>query len=240
MPGRPAKMTEQHDTYPQFVFDPTKVIIYGGGGLSKMIIETVRVLGTYQIVGVVDDSLPKGSNVIGSPVLGGVEILPELHQQGIRSAVNSVGGIGNYQVRLSVFHQLAQIGFICPAIVHPTAHVDPSARLAAGVLVLAQSYVSGNASVGMGSLINNSVVVSHDCILGVCTSLSPGAMTAGEVHIGDFSQVGMNATINIGVKVGSRCLIGNGATVKADVPDGTRVYAGSIWPPYQPKGNRIA
>jgi len=232
-------MAEEKDKYPRFDFDPTKVVIYGGGGLSKMIIETVRVLGTYQIVGIVDDNIEKGQQVIGSPVLGGPEVLEELYKQGVRIAVNSIGGIGNYQARLKVFHQLAKAGFVCPAIVHPTAHIDPSARLAAGVLVLAQSYVSGNAFIGMGSLINNSVVVSHDCILGVCTNLSPGAMIAGEVHIGDFTQIGMNATVNIGVKVGSRCSIGNGATIKSEVPPGTRVHAGTIWPIYPPEGDRI-
>ncbi len=228
-------MAEEKSTYPKFAFDASKVIIYGGGGLSKMIIESVRVLGCYQIVGIIDDGIPKGTDIIGSPVLGGAEILPELYQSGVHLAVNSVGSIGNYKVRLNVFHKLAEAGFVCPAIVHPTAHVDPSARLEAGVLILAMSYVSGNAVVGMGTLINNSVVVSHDCVLGVCTSLSPGAMTAGEVIIEDFAQIGMNATINIGVRVGKECLIGNGATIKKDVPPGTRVYAGSIWPPYEPK-----
>lgn len=227
-------MSTEKNTYPKFAFDASKVIIYGGGGLSKMIIESVRVLGCYQIVGIIDDNIPKGTDIIGSPVLGGAEVLPELYQSGVRMAVNSVGGIGNYRVRLNVFQQLAEAGFICPAIVHPSAHVDPSARLEAGVLVLAMSYVSGNAIVGMGSLINNSVVVSHDCVLGVCTSLSPGAMTAGEVIIEDFAQIGMNVTVNIGVRVGRECLIGNGATIKKDVPPGTRVYAGSIWPPYDP------
>lgn len=228
-------MSEEANIYSKFAFDASKVIIYGGGGLSKMIIESVRVLGCYQIVGVIDDSLPKGTDVIGSPVLGGAEVLPELYQSGVRLAVNSVGGIGNYKVRLNVFNQLAEAGFVCPAIVHPTAHVDPSARLEAGVLVLAMSYVSGNAVVGMGTLINNSVVVSHDCVLGVCTSLSPGAMTAGEVIIEDFAQIGMNATVNIGVRIGRECRIGNGATIKKDVPAGTRVYAGAIWPPYDPE-----
>jgi len=227
-------MSENSDQYPQFAFNVTKVVIYGGGGLSKMIIEAVRILGAYQIAGIIDDKIKPGEMIIGSPVLGGAEVLPDLFNQGIRMAVNSVGGIGNYKVRLNVFHQLAKAGFVCPAIVHPTAHVDPSARLEAGVLVLAQSYVSGSAIVGMGSLINNSVVVSHDCVLGVCTNLSPGAMVAGDTVIGDFTQVGMNATINIGVRVGRECLIGNGATIKKDVPDKTRVYAGDIWPPYQP------
>ena len=227
-------MSEKINPYPQFAYDATKVVIYGGGGLSKMIIETVRVLGAYQIAGIIDDNMKPGEMIIGSPVLGGAEILPDLFKQGIRMAVNSVGGIGNYQVRLNVFLQLADAGFVCPAIVHPTAHIDPSARLDAGVLVLAQSYVSGSAVVGLGTLINNSVVVSHDCVLGVCTNLSPGAMIAGDAVIGDFTQVGMNATVNIGVSVGRECLIGNGATIKNNVPDGTRVHAGAIWLPFQP------
>ena len=228
------------EKYPKFDFDPTKVIVYGGGGLSKMIIETVRVLGTYQIVGVIDDNMKKGTDVIGTPVIGGVDMLPRLVKDGIRLAVNSVGGIGNFKVRLDVFQKLAQEGFVCPAIVHPSAHIDPSARLESGVLVLAQSYVSGNAIVGMGTLINNSVVVSHDCVLGVCTNLSPGAKIAGDVIIEDFTQLGMNATVNIGVKIGKECLIGNGATIKKDVPPGTQVYAGTIWPKYNPNKNKPA
>ncbi len=228
------------EKYPKFDFDPTKVIIYGGGGLSKMIIETVRVLGTYQIVGVIDDNMKKGTDVIGTPVIGGVGLLPQLVENGIRLAINSVGGIGNYITRLDIFQILAKEGFVCPAIVHPSAHIDPSARLDPGVLVLAQSYVSGNAVIGMGSLINNSVVVSHDCVLGVCTNLSPGSKIAGDVIIEDFAQIGMNATVNIGVKVGKECLIGNGATIKKDVPPGTHVYAGTIWPKYNPNKNKAA
>ncbi len=214
-----------------FDFDPTAVLIYGGGGLSKMIIETVRVLGVYHIIGVIDDALPAGSDVIGSPVLGGAEELPKLRQNGIGMAVNSVGGIGNYSVRWNVFQTLAAAGFHCPAVVHPTAHIDPSARLSAGVLVLAQSYVSGNAKVGFGALINNSVVISHDNILGVCSNFSPGAKLAGDVIVEDFAQLGMNTTVNIGVRIGTRARIGNSATIKADVPAGTRVHAGTIWPP---------
>lgn len=224
--------THSDEETPHFAYDPTQVIIYGGGGLSKMIIEHIRVTGAYQIAGIIDDNIPAGTDVIGCRVLGGAEKLAELYQQGIRTAFNSVGGIGNFHVRLKVFQTLAEAGFVCPVLVHPTAHIDPTAVLEQGVLVLAQSYVSGNARVGMGSLVNNSVVVSHDNILGICTNLSPGAMLAGDVILEDFVQVGMNATINIGVRVGTRALIGNGATVKADVPADTRIHAGAIWPPY--------
>jgi acetyltransferase EpsM len=40
----------------------------------------------------------------------------------------------------------------------------------------------------------------------------------------------MNATVNLNITIGAGARIGNGATVKADVPSGGRVYAGTIWP----------
>ncbi|MBI4929104.1 MAG: 2,3,4,5-tetrahydropyridine-2,6-dicarboxylate N-acetyltransferase, partial [Anaerolineae bacterium] len=65
---------------------------------------------------------------------------------------------------------------------------------------------------------------------GRVTNLSPGAALAGHVVVEDLAQIGMNATVNLHVRIGAGCIIGNGATVKADVPAGTRVWAGSTWP----------
>ena len=70
------------------------------------------------------------------------------------------------------------------------------------------------------------------------TPVTGSVVIAGDAVIGDFSQIGMNATVNIGVRIGRECLIGNGATVKKDVPDGTRVFAGQILPPFQPNKQR--
>jgi hypothetical protein len=133
-------MHEKLGKYPLFPYDATKVVIYGGGGLSKMIIETCEFWVPIRSRAI-DDTMKPGETVIGCPVLGSSEILPDLYNKGIRMAVNSVGGVGNYRVRLNIFQQLADAGFVCPVIIHPTAHIDPSARLDAGVLVLAQSYV---------------------------------------------------------------------------------------------------
>ncbi len=226
-------MTENNDipSLPIFAFDPTAIIVYGGGGHGKTLIELVRATGMYRVVGLVDDGLPAGENVLGAPVLGGAAVLPELYRQGVRLALNAVGGIGNPGVRVRVFRLLAQAGFVCPAVVHPSAHIEPSAVLAAGVQVLPKSYVGTDVRIGFGSLLNSGVIVSHDCALGECTNLSPGAMLAGGVHVEDFAQVGMGVTINLNLTIGRAARVGNGATVKADVPPGGRVRAGATWPP---------
>ncbi len=210
--------------------DATALVVYGGGGHSKTIIELVRAVGLLQLVGVIDDNLPVGMSILGLPVLGGADRLTELYADGVRLAVNAVGGIGNVAVRIKVFDTLARAGFRCPAVLHPSAWIEPSARLADGVQVLAKSYISSDVQIGFGTVINAGAVVSHDCVLGRIVNLSPGAMLAGGVVLEDYVQVGMAATINLNIRVGQEARIGNGATVKNDVPSGQVVWAGTIWP----------
>lgn len=213
------------------VYPPNALIVYGGGGHGKSLIELIRAAAEYQVVGVVDDGLPVGSEILGVPVLGGAEILPRLRRDGLQLAVNAVGGIGNLAPRLKVFERLAQFGFTIPTVVHPTALIEASAELAAGVQVMPFGYVGSSSHVGFGCIINTRAVVSHDCELGEYVNLAPGAVLAGGVQVGARTLIGMNVTVNLEVKIGSGVRIGNGATVKSDVPENGVVRAGTIWPP---------
>ncbi len=215
---------------PEGVFDPMALVVYGGGGHGKSVIELARSLGSYTIVGVIDDGIPAGGTILGVPILGGQEILSEISLQGVRLAVNAVGGIGNSAIRVQVFKRLAQAGFGCPAMVHPTAFVEPSAHLSAGVQIFPHAYIGSESKIGFGSIINTGAIVSHDCELGHFVNISPGAILAGEVQVGKGALIGMGATINLRTKIGDRARIGNNATVKSDVPASGIVRAGRIWP----------
>jgi sugar O-acyltransferase (sialic acid O-acetyltransferase NeuD family) len=215
---------------PTSAFDARSIIVYGGGGHGKTLIELLRRLGSYQIAGIIDDGIPSGTTVLETLVLGGAEALPDLYRQGVRLAVNAVGGIGNLGIRVQVFRHLAEAGFICPVVIHPSAVVEASATLSPGVQVFAQAYVGTDSKVGFGGIINTGAIVSHDCNLGDYVNISPGAILAGEVQVGSGALVGMGATVNLQVRVGAGARIGNGATVKADVPERGIVRAGSIWP----------
>lgn len=217
----------------QPAFDPTAILIYGGGGHGKALIDLLRALKVYRIVGIIDDHLSRqepGQQIMGLPILGGAEALPKLYQQGIRLAVNAVGGIGNISVRIRVFERLAAEGFHCPALIHPTAFVEPSAQIAGGVQVFPLAYIGSEAQIGYGAIINTGAIVSHDCRIGDYVNLSPGAILAGEVQVGEGTLIGMGVTINLRTRIGRGARVGNSAVVKADVPDEGVVRAGTIWP----------
>jgi len=229
--SRLARESLQPDFSPlQSQFDATTILVYGGGGHGKSVIELINALHTYQVIGVVDDGIPAGESILGLPVIGGQEVLSEIYAHGVRLAANAVGGIGNVAIRNQVFRRLALAGFACPALVHPTAYVEPSAHLSAGVQVFPHAYVGSEARLGYGCIINTGAIVSHDCSLADYVNISPGAMLAGEVQIGSGVLIGMGTTINLRVKVGTGARIGNSSTVKSDVPEQGIVRAGSVWP----------
>jgi sugar O-acyltransferase (sialic acid O-acetyltransferase NeuD family) len=208
-----------------------RLIIYGVGGHGRSLEALIRSLGTYHILGFLDDGYQAGAEVLGMKVLGGLEKLPQLAADGVCLAVNGIGGIGDPQSRLQTYEHLHASGFFCPTVIHPTAFIEDSAECSDGVQVLPFAYVGTHVTVGYGCIINTGVIISHDCVLAPYVNLSPGATLAGGVTVGEESLIGMRVTINLGVHIGRQARVGNGATVKADVPDGGVVPAGTIWPP---------
>jgi sugar O-acyltransferase (sialic acid O-acetyltransferase NeuD family) len=215
---------------PKKKYDEHSLVVYGGGGHGKTLIELIRALGGYNLAGVIDDGLDVGSEVMGCVVFGGGQALDALSERGVRMAVNAVGGIGDITSRISVFERILEAGLICPTLIHPSAIVEKSARLGKGVQVFSHGYIGSDAQIGFGVIINTQAVVSHDCSVGDYANIAPGALLAGGVSIGEGTLVGMGVTINLNVTIGPGSRVGNSAVVKQDVPEGTIVRAGAIWP----------
>lgn len=215
---------------PDAAKEPNSVIVYGAGGHGKAVIDLLRAAGGYTLAGVIDDGRQPGDRVLDSQVLGGESALAALRAAGCKQALNAVGGIGAMSSRILVFDKLEKAGFELPTLIHPSAVVEPSAELGAGVQVFPHAYVGSDASLGTGCIVNTSAVVSHDCALADYVNLAPGAILAGAVSVGEGTLIGMGVTVNLNVRIGAGARIGNGATVKGDVPDGGIVRAGAIWP----------
>lgn len=210
--------------------DPQTLIIYGGGGHAKSLIDLIRAEGKFKIAGVVDDALPKGSRVLDVPVLGDGSSLLELRQKGIGMAINAVGGIGSIAPRLKVYERLKSAGYSCPTVIHPRAYLESNAHIGQGGQFFFNAYAGSEVKIGFGCIVNTGAILSHDCVLGDFVNISPGAILAGAVTIKERSLIGMGVTINLNVTVGAGARVGNSAVVKADVPENGIVHAGTIWP----------
>lgn len=223
--------TESEVIIPDGVNAKDGILVYGGGGHGKAVIELIRAQGKYRVLGVLDDGKPGGSFVLDVPVLGGGQAaLEALYKAGARLAINAVGGIGAIDSRIQVFEKLEKAGYKSPPLVHPSAVVEPSAVPGEGVQIFPQAYVGSSVRLGRGVIVNTGAIVSHDCELGDYANLAPGAILAGGVQIGEASLIGMGVTINLNVLVGAHSRVGNSAVLKADLPEKGIVRAGAVWP----------
>ncbi|MFP5451051.1 MAG: biotin/lipoyl-containing protein [Thermoleophilia bacterium] len=208
---------------------PRSIVVFGGGGLGRCVIEMIRAAGAGDVLGVIDDGLAPGDDVLGAPVLGGQAMLAALAGAGLTRAAHAVGGIGRMSSRVRVAGLIEAAGLAMPAIVDPSATVSPSATLGDGAQVHVGARVMARARIGRNALINTGAVISHDCVIGDHSHIAPGAILAGDVTVGAGTLVGMGVTALLGVSVGADCVIGNGAHLLADVPDGIRVGVGQVW-----------
>jgi sugar O-acyltransferase (sialic acid O-acetyltransferase NeuD family) len=207
----------------------TALVVFGGGGLGKTIIDLARDTDGYEVIGIVDDGLEVGTEVLGVPVLGGQRYLAPLAEAGLEYAANAVGAIGRIATRTRVSDLIADAGLRAAVLVEPSASIADSADLQEGVQVFAQAVVSAAARVGANTIVNSGAIVSHDCRIGANTHIAPGAILAGEVTVGEGTLIGMGVTASVGLSIGAHVVVGNGSVLSADVPDGTFVSAGTVW-----------
>jgi UDP-perosamine 4-acetyltransferase len=189
------------------------VVVIGAGGHAKVVIELIRAQGRYDVVGCTDRE-PKQKDVLGAPILGSDDVLPDLHAQGIRHCFIA---LGDNALRRKVAARVTSLGFELVNAISPNAVVSPTARLGRGVAVMAGAVINADARVGDLAIVNTRAAVDHDCQIGEAAHVAPRAVLAGGVRVGPLAFVGAGATIVPGVSVGESTVIGAGATVISSI-----------------------
>ena len=198
---------------------PNSVFIFGGGGHSKMCIDLVKQTKNYHILGIVDDKLEIGSDVLGVKVIGNTNLINQLSEIGVKYAINGVGSISKPKIRVEIHNKLNDLGFLLPNLIHPSSNIEPSVKMGDGNQIMMGAVVGSDVQIGDGCIVNSKAVISHDCILRDHCHVCPGAILAGSIDVGEISVIGMGATIYIGCKIGNKSIIFNGMNITKDVAE---------------------
>ena len=196
-----------------------RCLILGAGGHAKVVIEAVRASGVVDIVGIVD-AAAASSHVLGVPVIGRDEDLPRLRAEGVTMALVALG-TNLHRFRIGTY--LRSLGYDLPTVIHPTAFVSPSARIADGAVVMARAVVGTDTSVGALAIVNTAAVIDHDGIIGSSAHVAPGCALAGNVQVGERALVGVGSAVCPGIRIGADAVVGAGSAVVANVEAGAVV-----------------
>jgi len=196
------------------------LVIYGAGGMGQEVADLVTSLGcgVWNLVGFVDDDPALlGLDVLGLPVLGGVEWLSG-------RSVSVAVALGTPAVRRRAWGALELIGgYPAPSLVHPSAHVGRGCSVGEGTVIAAHAVLTADVIIGRLAIVNVGATVSHNCRLADFATVAPGAHLAGNVHLGEGAEIGIGASIVQGKKVGEWSVVGAGAVVIDDVEANTTV-----------------
>lgn len=207
-----------------------ELLILGAGGNSIGIVDAIEsarsggATSGFRIAGFLDD-LPenRGRQILGYPVLGGIDDAPRFAQC---LFVNGISSVGSFRKRQSIVERCRAPAERFATIVHPSAVVSPRASVGRGCVILANSVICPEAVLEDHVLILQCSTVNHHTRVGTHATLSAGVTLLGYVDIGHSGFVGGGSSVAPYVKVGRGALVGMGSAVIRDVPAGA-VVAGN-------------
>jgi sugar O-acyltransferase (sialic acid O-acetyltransferase NeuD family) len=187
------------------------IILIGGGGHCRSVIDVIEQEGRFKIVGIIDKQEFLDDEVLGYPIIGNDSDLGKLSKV-CNNAIVTVGQIRSPLSRINLFNLAVSEGFMLPSIVSPAAYVSKHASIGGGTVIMHNALINTNAKVGHNCIINSNAIIEHDC------------------NIKDHCHISTNTVINGGTVVGKESFVGSGALTKerAIIDDNSFIKAGSI------------
>jgi len=185
-----------------------KVIIIGGGGHAKVLIDCIERENKLEIVSVLDDN-PDLHQILQYPVFRRTEF--EANKN-----VKVILAIGNNITRKKI---AADLTVDYATTIHPSAIISKYTTIGKGTQIFAGAVINAGAIIGDHCIINTGAIIEHDCILEDFVHVSPNAALSGGVKIGSGSHFGIGANVIQNITIGSNVTIGSGAVVISNIPD---------------------
>jgi sugar O-acyltransferase (sialic acid O-acetyltransferase NeuD family) len=175
-----------------------EIILIGGGGHCKSVIDVIEQEAKFEISGIVDKPELLGSKILGYQVIGNDLNLESLAKK-YNYALITVGHIKSPLLRIKLFELVNKAGFTLPPIISSNAYVSKHSKIGNGSVVMHHAIVNANTSIGNNCIINSKALIEHDC------------------SISSHCHISTNATINGGVKIGSKCFVGSNVVTKDNI-----------------------
>lgn len=196
-----------------------RLLLIGGGGHCKSVLDSLLNLNQYSDIGIVDIKENIGKSILNVPIIGCDDDLQELYEMGYNYAFITVGSIGDPTLRIKLFTMIERIGFKIPNIIDLTATVSRYIKMETGIYIGKKSVVNAGTSIRKGTIINTGSIIEHDCLIEKFSHIAPGSVLCGEARIGKNTHIGANSVIKQQVRIGSNTIIGMGSVVLYDIAD---------------------
>jgi sugar O-acyltransferase (sialic acid O-acetyltransferase NeuD family) len=203
---------------------PKKIVLIGAGGFGREVAQMIEGINRkeykYDLIGFLDDGpiFTKATLINGYPWLG-----PSNWILNHKDDVVCTCTIGNAATKARIQRELTAKDVRFETIMATTAGVARFSEIGPGCVLYWNVGVSVNCMVGAGVLLNDSVKLGHDVVVGDYTAIMPGTSISGNCVIGEEVNIGGHAFVVPGKKIGDKARIAAGSVVFTNVKTGATV-----------------
>jgi len=189
------------------------IILIGGGGHCKAVIDVIEQEGRFNIIGIIDKAELLGKNVLDYQIIGNDSELNNLIKK-CNNALITIGQIKSPVLRIKLFDKVLKLGFILPTIVSPRAYISRHARIGVGSVIMHDALVNAGAIIGDNCIINTKSLVEHGSKIGNHCHISTNAVINGDVTLDDGSFIGSGVITKEGIRIDSNFFAKAGSIIK--------------------------
>ena len=209
-----------------------KCVIIGAGGHGRVVLEILLSAGRHEVVGFLDSSPTlHGRRMDGLPILGGLDQISALREQGVEATVIAIGDNG---IRCDFARRVPDLGLELINAIHPSANLARTVSLGRNVVIAAGALVCAHGQIGDSVILNTGCIIDHECKIGTAVHICPGLRLAGHVDVDAGAHVGIGATVVQNIRIGTEAVVGAGAVVIRDVEPMTTVVGVPARPTTEP------
>jgi sugar O-acyltransferase (sialic acid O-acetyltransferase NeuD family) len=195
-----------------------RIAFAGSTELSERLRYYFESTGFGETVGMFDDFLALGTIKHDRPILGKIADIPQLFKKGAFDSVAIAVGYNHRKFRKEVYQFLKENGIPVATFIHPSAHVEKSAVIKEGSIVLVGCTIDMRAELHENVFLSSRCFVSHDVRIQAHTYCGPAVILAGLTVIGECCFVGIGTTTIDRVIVGMNVQTAAGAVITKNVP----------------------
>lgn len=187
-----------------------KILLIGGGGHCKSVIDVIESQNRFEIAGIIDKKELRGEKILDYEIIGSDEEL-EAFSKEYKYALITVGQLANANKRVELFKLVKALGFELPIIVSSRAYVSSYATVEEGTIVMHDALVNAGASVGHNCIINSKALIEHDAVIKENCHISTAAVINGGVVVEEECFIGSNSVTKQYITVAKNSFIKAGS-----------------------------